>query len=149
MTKAKKPFSYKDWYRRNRHSLNERRREKYNTNPAYRARIRRQAQESYAAKRNPVPVDRRTIVDKTGRKYWSIGRIARLINRKVLTVRQYHKTGVLPQPTYFDSRGWRLYTPSQAALLRMVFRRLDDPNDTTVQSLADVTDLVIERWDEE
>jgi DNA-binding transcriptional MerR regulator len=42
-----------------------------------------------------------------------------------MTVREYHNTGIIPQPTHFDTRGWRLYTPEQVALARDLFAKYD------------------------
>jgi hypothetical protein len=139
---------FKDWWEKNKKKENKKRREKYRSDPGFREDAKDKAKQNYLARRKrTTPVDRRTIRSSDGTRYLSIGRIARLINRPIPTIRSYHKSGILPS-TAVDSRNWRLYTTNQAKLLRHAFKALDDPSDSSVKSLADVSALVSSRWEE-
>jgi hypothetical protein len=56
--------------------------------------------------------------------------------------------GVIPQPLFFDRRGWRLYSVDQVMLLRRVFRRLENPEDQEVRNLMHVRNLLQTEWAE-
>lgn len=142
-------WSYKEWYRQNKEKVNAKRRKKYDEDAAFREKTQTRALEGYHAKRKTMaPTDRRTVVDEQGERFFSIGRIARLIGRQIESVRKYHRMGILPDPTYFDARGWRLYTRQQALLIRQVFRRFQEQTDVEVRTLADVRRVLHERWAE-
>jgi len=141
-------WSFKEWYRKNKAEFNRNRRAKYRENPNVREKAQRSALTTYRARRRRmVQVDRRTIVDANGQRFFSVGRIAKLIGRQIETVRYYHRLGIIPDPTYFDSRGWRLYTRGQAILVRRAFVRLADENDSEVTSLDDVRRILSEEWE--
>jgi len=138
---------FTDWYDRNKEELNAKRRKKYAENAQFRKKTQDKARESYRKNRRVTnPADRRTVVDESGERYFSIGRVARLIGRQPESVRKLHRMGVLPDPVYYDSRGWRLYNRAQALLIRQVFRRLEDKADTDVKSLADVREVLHAEW---
>jgi hypothetical protein len=144
----KKPQTFKEWWDKNKERLNKERREKYHSDPEFRQLAKEKSRRNYRiVRRRDNPVDRYAIRDANGNRYWTIGRIARIINRPIPTIRSYHIAGVLPEPTVVDSRKWRLYTSAQAALLRQAFKALDDPTDSTMQALADITAFVTPRWE--
>ena len=148
MKKERNPWTFKDYWERKKDERNQIRRDKYNSDPEYHAAVRATAKQNYKRyKRRMSPIDRRTLLSVDGTRYWSIGRIARLISRNITTIRLYHKKGVIPEPRTFDSRGWRLYSTQQAILLRQLFRRLDDESDTGVKSLADLSAIIYPRWE--
>ena len=138
---------FKDWWRRNKDRINAARRAKYRADPRYREKKKEEFRDYYQGTRQAVtPVDRRTVVSGTGRMFVTIGRVARIINRRTNSIRRYHVQGVIPEPRYYDARGWRLYTPSQAELMRNVFSRMDDPNDNTITTLGDVRRALRAGW---
>ena len=123
------------------------RRERYHADSAYRKRVRQQSNNYYHEKvKRDVPLDR-TIIKEGDKKYFSIGKIAPLINRKVQTVRAYHRRGIIPTPSFFDKRGWRLWDRDQALLLKKVFKKFDDPSDVTVRTLRDVRKMLHTEWE--
>ncbi len=98
--------------------------------------------------RRERPIDRRTIVTEDGARFVSIGRVSRMIGRETASIRRYHRMGVIPQPLFFDRRGWRLYSVDQVMLLRRVFRRLENPEDQEVRNLMHVRNLLQTEWAE-
>lgn len=135
----------KDWYhnRGGKESIARRRRNRYKTDPAYRALQKKRARDHYKQKKKKLsPVDR-TVVRADSGRYLTIGRAAAAINRKVQTVRMYHKNGVFPEAKFFDSRGWRLYTADQVGMLRDQFQRLDSGE---LSSLAELSRVVKSLW---
>lgn len=141
---------FKDWWALNKEAQNAKRREKYRTDPQTRQRARSSALRRYrTTQRRETQIDRRTVVTEDGTRYISIGRMSRLIGRTVMSIRRYHRMGIIPDPLYCDARGWRLYTITQAALLRRVFRRFEDRNDLGVKNLRDVARLVGAEWGDE
>lgn len=147
MAKTKSTWTFKEWWEKNKKQRNKDRRIEYHANPALQEEVREAARKNYRQRRKKmVPVDRLTIRDAQGNRYWSIGRIARMINRPIPTIRSYHDSGVIPEPAARDERGWRLYTTKQASLLRSLFKALDDPSETRVQALADITRAITPHW---
>jgi DNA-binding transcriptional MerR regulator len=144
-----KTFDYKTWWKKEKEKRNAERRAKYRSDPRYRETQKRRFREHYQETRQNIqPVDRRTVVSGSGRLFVTIGRVGRLIGRQPNSIRRYHKQGVIPEPRFYDARGWRLYTPSQTELLRNVFARFDNPNDQTVRSLADIRRMLEAGWQE-
>jgi hypothetical protein len=116
---------------------------KYKMDDEYRDKVITRAREDYAEKRaKQAKADRRVFKAKGGRLI-SIGRVAEEINRKVMTVRKYHVMGVIPQPTHFDSRGWRLYTIGQFRLIVSAFDRFDRG---ILKNLTEVGKELKEKW---
>lgn len=138
-------MAFRDWYERNRKELNRKRRLRYHTDPEYRDKQITRAREDYEEKStNRVKSDRRVFKSK-GAKLISIGRLADALGRKVMTVRKYHTMGVIPQPTHFDSRGWRLYTADQYRAIIAAFDRFDRG---IIPSLSKVKEELEESWTE-
>ena len=129
-------------------SRNEVRRERYQKDPTYRRRARQQSREYYHKHvKRYVPLDR-TIIKDGDEKYFSIGKLSLLINRKVQTIRAYHRRGIIPVPSAFDKRGWRLYQREQVLLLRKVFKMFDNKSDARVRTLRDVKKMLRREWKE-
>ena len=139
--------TFQDWWNENKARKNAERRTTYRDNPVVRESRKAQALAHYRTKvRRERPIDRRSVVTEDGVRFMSIGRLARLIGRQIDSVRRYERTGVIPEPLYFDTRGWRLYTVSQAMLMRRVFRRFENKEDMEVKTLNDVAALLHVDW---
>ncbi len=138
-------WSYKKWYRENKSKLSRRRKRRYHNDESFREQVKDRANKYYQRRRRKaVPVDRTVIRSRAGEHYISIGKLATFINRKSDTIRQYHRTGVLPSPSFYDTRGWRLYTQKQARLLRRAFMDLDSGR---IESLSALTKVVQKQWE--
>ncbi len=140
-------FSYGRWYAENKERLSAVRRRRYRQDPEYKKRVRARAQATYLARRNARGVnDRRDIVTVDGERLLSIGKLCKLCKRNPQTIRNYHRDGVFPDPQFFDTRGWRLYTPHQVSLIRSVLRRFDQGE---LKSLEEVSFIVKDGWEGE
>lgn len=135
--------TYKKWYSRRRAHVLRMKRDRYRNDPDYREKVRKQAR-SYWRKNRMVsePADRTIVKSQVG-IFFSIGRIANLTKLSQSTIRKYHKSGVLPETTHIDTRGWRLYTRDQADLLRVAFRMLAEKE---LESLSTLSEYVARRW---
>ncbi len=141
--------TFQDWYNENKDRLSAERKLEYRRNPVLRQRRQRQALTRYRTlKRRERPIDRRSVVNQEGARFISIGRLSHLISRDVMSIRRYHRQGVIPEPLFHDARGWRLYSMEQAILLRRVFRRFEDREDDGVKNLRDVAALLLASWRE-
>lgn len=125
-------FDFKNYYDKNKEEINEKRREKYSQDKAYRESMKAQAREYWH--KNHVPSDPTTIKDASGKQFFSISHLSDAINRKVNTIQQYYARGVLPEPTHFNNRGWRLYTVKQLNLLASLFAEVDN-GDLSIQEV--------------
>jgi len=139
-------WTFKDYYRKNRRSLLAKKRRKYRTNRSYRESVRKQARRRYYTKvKSRQSSDRTVVSSKDGRQFISIGKVSKIIGRTPCTIRQYHRSGVLPKPLYFDRRGWRLYTKGQVLLLKKAFQAFDEGK---LGSLTELGELVLKKWKE-
>ena len=133
------------YYIDNRGKLLLQRRDRYANDPIYRRRMKRLARDNYA-KRTEGQVKQvvRPGVMRTpdGSILYTVGVAAKASNRKVQTIRKYHRSGVIPNPLFYDKRGWRLYTKEQILLLRTVFQALDDGR----IKRADAISVLGRRW---
>ncbi len=137
-------WNYADYYREHKKEISQRRKERYRKDAEFRTRVKEQAKVRYRRERfGKALVDRCELVDEKGQRYLSIGKLSNLCNRNTQTIRNYHRDGVIPQPTHHDSRGWRLYTPAQARLIRSVLRKLDTGQ---LKSLKEVTVEIEKDW---
>jgi len=120
-------WDYNEWYRRKgKRVLSERRKKRYQNSPAYRETQRKRAREYYQRTRSATDVkDRTTVIARSGERYHTIGRVSKMINRNPQQIRDYHASGMLPDPLFTDTRGWRLYTAEQIMLMRRIFKQLD------------------------
>lgn len=137
-------WDFDEWYEENKERLSRERKLKYRSNKEYREKRKAASRDYYdRTKRRLRPVDRFSVSNKRGERFVTIGRVAALINRHVETVRGYHRRGVIPNPTVFDSRGWRLYTQEQLNLMVSAFHRLDGGD---LGSLAEVAQALARGW---
>lgn len=119
-------WSYKEWYTDNKVELSKKRKAKYKTSQKYRTVCKDRSLLYYRTrKRKTMPVDRFRVQTAVGDNYVTIGRVAKSINRSVQTVRLYHVEELIPQPLFFDKRGWRMYTKSQLGILKLAFEAWD------------------------
>lgn len=122
-------WKFSEWYKENGANLNEQRRDRYKTDPAYRKQVleanresRRRAREKQLAERAEAykhqtglvkqdPAPKWKTVEKDGQTYLTIGALASVLKRSKLGVRQLEKKGHLPPTPYRNDAGERLYTP--------------------------------------
>ena len=117
----------KDYYRKHRDKIRANRKHRYATNDrAYREGALQRARERYEQFKKERPeTSRYEIVDANGQVFSTIGQLSTVINRSLSTIRKYHQRGIIPTPTQYDTRGWRLYTATEVALLKQAFTDFD------------------------
>lgn len=117
-------FSQKEYYQKNKERLSIRRKRKYKNDLSYREGIRRKSR-NYSRMRRERSSGKKGVVSSSKGTFITIGRLSKIIGKGISTIRAYHRKGILPNPIYFDTRGWRLYTLNQAILLRKAFKSFD------------------------
>lgn len=137
-------FDQRNYYRENKARIAKQRKSRYENDPDYRRGIKSRAILRKRANRSE-PTEKGVIITSQG-TFITIGRLAKFIGREIRTIRTYHRTGILPTPTHFDTRGWRLYTTNQAILIKAAFESLDRGE---LAGLKDIFGLVNKEWEEE
>lgn len=129
---------HREYYEKNKMSILEKKRDRYQNDPAYREAVKARTRQRYEAKvKREKPLDRMVIRAEEG-NYFSIGKVADAIGRKVGTVRAYHKRGIIPDTGYSDKRGWRLYTREQLRIIASVFVRFDAGRLDSLDAVSEV-----------
>lgn len=132
----------KNYYLENREDLLADRRRRYQEDANYRMRVKQQARRRYRQKRTKKE-EQAVVVEE---KLFPISVLAKAIKRKVETVRDYHKKGVIPNSYYRDSRGWRMYTRDQILALVKIFSAFDNSDNLVIVSLSDVAKKIKGVW---
>lgn len=123
----------REYYKKRREEIAQNRRQRYHTDPEYRAKVvekaRAQAAErSVHRKMNPKPHRRNKpmnereqeiVIDGEPRlvRLFAIGGLARVLNRTTQTIRKWETEQLIPLAMYRDDSGRRWYTEDQVALL--------------------------------
>jgi len=136
---------YQLYYQIKRDKIRKRKKERYWYDEEHREKVKKAARDYQRSRAKDSRADRMMIISTAGVRYLTIGRIARMIRRSIYMVREYHRLGVIPTPTQFNARGWRLYTREQANLLQHTFRRWDRRE---FECLAQVGAVLHKKWRE-
>lgn len=131
----------KKYYKDHKLKLRKEKKARYKEDNSYREGVRDRALKRYYATKSDTTADRTIIVSEKGR-FVTIGKIGLLIKRTPGNIRTLHDKGVIPTPTMWDARGWRLYTRVQAILLYGAFRKLNSEDYT----MADVSIFLKKHW---
>jgi DNA-binding transcriptional MerR regulator len=124
---AKAPWKFTDWYKVNGGELNDSRRNRYSTDPAYREQVLEANRESRRKRRQAQlaerAIERETKQVKTGKlwketvidgqTYLTIGALASALGRSKLGIRLLERSGVIPTTPHRNAQKERLYTPAQ------------------------------------
>ena len=62
-----------------------------------------------------------TIVGGVRMELYPIGKLAERIGRSPLTVRRWHRDGIIPKAMFKNGRGWRMYTSEEIGVLSLLF----------------------------
>jgi hypothetical protein len=140
-------WDYKKWYKENREELLKKRKAKYRKNKKYRAKVIEASKEWYhtspLSKKNTQESKPRQRFPRRNGDLHSIGTVSEAINRSIQTIRDYHRTGVIPKPKHTDKRNWRLYTDYQMDLLEKTFRQFDAGK---LKNLKQVSIALAKNW---
>lgn len=119
---------FREYYSTNRGSINDKRKQRYHSDPAYRERVL-ESSRKYRDKNRVVPKIRmprfaNPMVKKTGDggeiQLFSVGAFGAFLSRSVQAISHWEKGGVLPPTPYRDSRGHRHYTTAMMAVVKEV-----------------------------
>ncbi len=134
--KAAPGFSYSAWYEANKATFNEDRKNRYKTDPTYRAKVlawnresRKKTREEKAKERDAetkaakVSLNRRRYktvrmkIEVNGKQVeaevFSIGALAMYLNRSIQVLRLWEAEGIIPETPHRNEKGDRFYTRQQ------------------------------------
>jgi hypothetical protein len=145
-------FCFKAWYNANREEFLARRRARYNSDPEVRERQRK------AAKRWKLEHPQKSAgsmrkINGTVTPVLRISAVAKILDRTVLTLRQWEQKGWVPAASQSQGRH-RTYTPHQVKLLVKLAAFLDEHSYAVRNSsklkhqFSDLVQQIKERWDE-
>lgn len=149
---------FKDWYAKHGENLNQSRRDRYKTDPAYRDAVLQRNREAREKRRTSTAKERSQqrkasrlrvgsrawktveaeVVDKNGdvatATLFTISALARSIGRSVQAVRLWERQGLLPEPPFRNKKGDRLYTAEMVEVIRDVMGAQGKLPDTSIRS---------------
>lgn len=133
--------TFTDWYSENREILAKKRKLKYRINKDFRQNMKDRSKNYYDRKlKKDHP---RTIMILKGKKYLTIGGLAKIIRRNEQTIREYHKDGILPETGRGNDRGWRIYSIPRARVIKKAFDMFGKED---LKNLKEVGEYIHERW---
>jgi hypothetical protein len=151
---GKKKWVFKKWYEENKVPFNEKRRNRYNTDPEYRQYVlemNKKNREKRQKERFKEDRERKKAVKIVASPSWkefesdegkpmlTIGALAKALGRSTQSIRLWEKHGVIPVTPHRNARGDRLYTPEQVLDL---YKTLKDTKDLErVETKTDLTPI--------
>jgi hypothetical protein len=140
-----------NYYKSNSGDILKHRRSRYSKDKCFRNKAKKNSLDRYReSTKDKEPIDRMVISG-----YFTIGRLAKFLNKSVHTIRFYHRKRinkttkkvihrqVIPDVTNVDRRGWRLYTMDQVKLLVRVFKQFDNGD---IETLNAVGEILKQEW---
>lgn len=157
-------WTYKDWYKRNKDRLAERRKVKYHSDKKHRKKVLEQNREWRAGKakelsekpkpkvripkrRKPIEMDVQIYGKSAKVNLVHIGTFASAIGRSVPTIHQWERLGMLPRTPYLlrsRSKQERLYTEDMILVVRDV---LSTRGPTISSADSTFREEIIEGWE--
>lgn len=125
---------YSAYYQKNKKRLRAKRRKYYNASEATRDYYRKANKQWYDEHRKKSP-NRTIMLTPEGDRMYSIRHAANAIGYSVEYFRDLTNKGVIPPASFRDSRGWRLYSEGQLALLKRAMVYYDSPHPGQTQAL--------------
>jgi hypothetical protein len=129
----------KEYYDKNKETIQAKRKNRYDTDNAYREKIQKAARErkrEKLAERRALGIKRKPrgpqqpslyAIDVAGTEVevlmFTAGQLGLKLGRKAQTIRLWEKRGILPEPLYRKPCGDRLYTEFQIEQLTIAFRK--------------------------
>lgn len=116
----------REYYEEHKEVISERRRTRYWTDSAYRARVQARSRKQYRSKSASKDKDiGYTVKMIDSIEVFTIKYVAQMTGKCEDTIRAWEAKGIIPKSTYTDKRGWRLYSSEQIQLLTVAFRKVD------------------------
>lgn len=108
------------YYDKNKGDVNKKRRERYKTDPEYRARVLQQQNEAYLRRREKAPkyvrkprVVKQMCVNGTTQNMYTVSQFAKAIRYSKNAVLKWELHGIIPIAMFKSKGGARLYTQAQ------------------------------------
>lgn len=123
-----KKWVFKQWYEANKEPFNEKRRNRYNTDPAYRSYVLEMNRKNRELRHKDRVKERKSrtksiqltdspawkeFVGENGQVLLTIGALAKSVGRSAQSIRMWEEKKIIPETPHRNSRGDRLYTPAQ------------------------------------
>lgn len=144
--------AFKKWYEKDKDKLSEKRKQRYQTDPEYRAKcLARAAQRRAEFPKPPRAGEARfKEIDGKPREVFRIGEVSQMIGIGLQTIRSWEASGTIPGPSIESAQ--RLYTGTQIALMRELAalshqHRYDRENRASV--IAEMSAQVWQKWNQE
>ena len=118
--KSKSKFNFAQWYEQNKEDYNRKRRERYQSDPEYKAKVRKGAERWRL--QNKKPVSKKPPIPEG---YYDTKQVAAMLDRNVQAIRHWEKEGYIPSVDR-DSYGRRVYSEHQVKLMRYLVDQLDE-----------------------
>jgi hypothetical protein len=124
---------FREWYEENRGDLLAKRRSRYNSDPDYAEKCReasrlyrqkkktQKAENGVSSSDGEIVRERRPVhlmINGTSYNGWTIGHLARRLNRSVPTINHWSKHGLLPDTPLKTESGDRLYTDAMIFVVK-------------------------------
>lgn len=116
------------YYEKNKETISELRKIKYHTDEKYRRKVIAKAKKYYKDKvkvKDPDDKIGYTIKVVNGVSLYTMKYALAVINKSRDFYLTWEKRGYIPQSTFTDSRGWRMFTEFQITLLDMAIQKYD------------------------
>jgi hypothetical protein len=131
-------FNYQEWYENNKKRLSSKKKDRYHSDPEYRAKVIERSREQRAAAREK----RKAVVDEYA---FTILDVAAQLGVTVWVVRDWRRKGYFPEPKL---RGGKLlFTQNQIGVLMHLVEFFKNNDASNVSGLEDVKILVSANWD--
>jgi len=116
----------KGYYEENRKLISDLRKIRYQTDPGYREKIKRRSRSRYRKRlKSPNKKIGYTIKVVNNTTLFSVKYVLGVINKSRDFLDVWEETGHIPESTYIDTRGWRLYSHGQIDLLDIAIGMYD------------------------
>ena len=135
-----------NYYEKNKEIISDLRKIRYQTDSAYREKIKRRSRARYRKSlKSPDKKLGYTIKVVEGVTLFTVKYVLGVISKSRDFLDVWEQTGHIPKSTYVDSRGWRLYSRYQIDLLDVAIGQYDKKEWNKEQ----VREYLSDKWEEE
>lgn len=120
---------HKEYYEKNKETISELRKIKYHTDSKHREKVKKRARDYHRKKLKPKDPDGKigyTVKVVDGVTLYTAQYALAIMSKSRDFLVNWEKTGHIPNSTFTDARGWRLYTEFQITLLDMAIGKYDE-----------------------
>jgi len=142
MTEKKNDRSeyHKKYYQRNKEKILARRKQRYEDNPEREKRYMREYRKRQ--RRDRPPITRKIEIGGVTAFVYTVGEMAKKIDRSVSTVNNWERSGTMPETPFCTEGGYRLYTDGMVSVIREALAHKPRPT----KGDEEFYDMVKEGW---